>query len=193
MLALCVAFAACVPATTSPAPTSTPGTSVAPTAATSEPTPTAGPSSAPGTPAATEASTAPACEPADLKASHGLVEGAAGSRFTTVVLTAAVVCSVDAFPAFGLRDAKGAVLVGAAASGPGRIDVVAGASYESNVRLANWCADDPAFPLSFELIVGGAEVDVTGASSFPEEGDLPPCNGVTQGRVLEATAWLESP
>jgi hypothetical protein len=58
------------------------------------------------TPAATQAAGAPACTPADLKAEHGLVEGAAGSTLTTVLLTTAIACSIDAFPAMGLRDAS---------------------------------------------------------------------------------------
>jgi hypothetical protein len=49
---------------------------------------------------------APACTAADLKASHGLVAGAAGSRVTSVVLDAQVACSIDAFPAFGLANAN---------------------------------------------------------------------------------------
>jgi hypothetical protein len=161
-------------------------------------TPTAGPTVAPQSPEPspsgappieTEPAGAAQCEPADIKASHGRVEGAAGSRFTTVELVAAVACSVDLFPAFGLRDANGTVLVGAASQGPGRLDLVAGESYTSDVRLANWCADDPAFPLDFELILAGEEEEVTGATSFPEEGDVPPCNGVDLGRILEATGW----
>jgi len=124
----------------------------------------------------------------DLKASHGLVEGGAGSRFTTVVLVAAAACSVDLYPAFGLKDGGGAVLVNAVAGGPGRIELDPNLSYQSNVRLANWCADDPDFPLRFELLVGGEEIKVTGGS-FPEEGDLPPCNGETVGRVFEAQPW----
>lgn len=143
-------------------------------------------------PAETEPVGAAQCEPADLKASHGLVEGAAGSRLTTVELVAAVACSVDLYPAFALIGAHGTVLVGGASQGPGRVDLVAGESYESNVRLANWCGDDPPFPLNFKLHIGTETEDVTGGS-FPEEGDLPPCNGDTQGPILEATPWDLAP
>jgi hypothetical protein len=150
------------------------------------------PPTAPPTSPATEAPTEPAglaqCEPSDVKASHGLVEGAAGSRLTTVVLVAAVACSVDQFPAYGLVDADGSALVGSVAQGSGRLDLVAGEGYESNVRLANWCADEPAFPLALELHLATALETVTGGS-FPDIGDLPPCNGDTQGPILEATAW----
>lgn len=159
----------------SPAPTTTP------TATPASPTesPTAAPSVAVG---------AAACEVADLKATRGPVEGAAGSRLTTVVLVAAIPCSIDAFPALGLRDANGAILVGAAAAGPGRIDLSPDASYESNVRVGNWCGGDPDFPLALEIVVGGEELPVTGGS-FPEAGDLPPCNG-DGGPVLDATGWV---
>jgi hypothetical protein len=150
--------------------------------------PTVAPAPSP-TPAATTVAGAAQCEPADIKASHGRVEGAAGSRFTTVVLSPGVACSVDLFPAFGLRDADGAVLVGGVPGGPGRLELDPALTYQTDVRLANWCADDPAFPLRFELLLGGATEEVTGATSFPEDGDVPPCNGVTAGRILEAGSW----
>jgi hypothetical protein len=192
---LLVLVAAC----TSPGPTVVPSSIAPPTTSPTveAPTPVASPADtvAPTAeqtaPPATEPAGAAACEPSDLKASHGLVEGAAGSRFTTVVLSAAVACSVDLFPAFALRDANDTPLVGAAAAGPGRLDLDPDATYESNVRLGNWCADDPAFPLQFVLRVGGAEVEVTGGP-FPEAGDLPPCNGETQGPMLEASSWEAS-
>jgi hypothetical protein len=108
-----------------------------------------------------------------------------------VVLVPVIPCSIDAYPALGLRDAAGAILIGAAAAGPGRIDLVAGGVYESAVRLANWCAPDPAFPLSLVLVLGGEEMTVTGLS-FPDDGDLPPCNG-DGGPILEGTAWTPLP
>lgn len=195
ILALVVSLAACT-STPSPSAEALPSATAAITSA-----PTIGATAAPPTvasspspqPAETEPGGAAQCTPADLKASHGLVDGAAGSRFTTVLLVAAVPCSVDLFPAFGLRDANGAVLVGSTAGGAGRIDLDPELSYESIVRLANWCADDPAFPLTFELLVEGEAEEVTGATSFPEDGDLPPCNGEPVGRILEATSWEESP
>jgi hypothetical protein len=108
-----------------------------------------------------------------------------------VLLTAAIACSIDAFPALGLRDAQGTILVGSAAGGPGRIDLIAGAGYESNARLANWCSAPPAFPLALEVVLAGGAVPVTG-SSFPAEGDLPPCNG-DGGPILEASQWVAAP
>ncbi len=135
----------------------------------------------------TAASVAQPCTLAELSASHGLVEGAAGSRFTTIALIATVECSIDAFPAVGLRDSTGEVLVGSAAGGPGRIELVEGSSYSSDVRLANWCAPEPAFPLRLVIHLGEEELPVTG-DSFAEEGDLPPCNG-EGGPILEASGW----
>jgi hypothetical protein len=173
----------------SPTPSASPTASPAPTFTTA-PTiePTVEPTVLPTAVAATAG--AAACTAADLKASHGLVEGAAGSRLTTVVLVAQVACSIDAFPAFGLRDANGGALVGGTAGGPGTIDLDPNASYQSDVRLGNWCAPDPAFPLELRLKVGADEVAVTG-SSFPEQGDMPPCNG-DGGPILEAGAWAVS-
>jgi hypothetical protein len=174
----------------SPTPSASPTASPTPTF-TPAPTmePSAEPTVMPTTAATTTAGTA-ACTAADLKASHGLVEGAAGSRLTAVVLVAQVACSIDAFPAFALRDANGGALVGGTAGGPGTLELDPNASYQSDVRLANWCAPDPAFPVTLELRIGGEEVAVTG-SSFPEEGDVPPCNG-GGGPVLEAGAWAPS-
>lgn len=163
----------------------------------STPTPTviatesAAPPTEGATPGPSAASGAPACTPSDLKASHDLVEGAAGSRLTTVLIVAASTCSVDAFPAMGLRDANGAELVGSVAGGPGRIDLDPNVSYTSGVRLANWCSPEPAFPLSLVVRIGSEEVGVTG-SSFPDEGDMPPCNG-GGGPVLEADQWEAAP
>jgi hypothetical protein len=88
----------------------------------------------------------------------------------------------------GLRDASGTILVGAASGGPGHIDLAAGGGYESNVRLANWCADQPDFPLKLEVVLGSEALAVTGGS-FPEEGDLPPCSG-DGGPILEASQWV---
>ena len=128
------------------------------------------------------------CSVAGLKASHGLVEGGAGSVFTTVVLVASVPCSIDLWPAFGLKDGSGNVLVNAVSGGPGRIDLDPELSYQSNVRMANWCGNDPAYPLTFELLTGGAEVKVTGGS-FPEEGSLPQCSGENAGKTFDAQPW----
>jgi hypothetical protein len=175
----------------SPAPPTTPVASATPIVVTPAPaTPTAQPLETPAPTVPPPAGAAP-CAPADLKASHGFVEGAAGSRLTTIVLVSAMTCSIDAFPALGLRDGNGAIAVGASASGTGRLDVVAGDSYEANVRIANWCADQPVFPLTLEIVLGSESVTVTGGS-FPEEGDLPPCNGAI-GPILEATGWEAAP
>lgn len=173
-----------------PTPASSP--SVAPTAAETA-IPTGTPTAPPPTTVPTGTATvgASACAAADLKASHGLVEGAAGSLLTSVILVSQVACSVALYPAFGLRDGNGAALLGGVAGGPGRIDLSPDASYESAVRLANWCAPDPTFPLALVLMVGAdggvEELAVTG-SSFPDEGDMPPCNG-GGGPILEAGAW----
>jgi hypothetical protein len=158
------------------------------TAAATEPggTPTAA-----ATSAAISTSEAPACAATDLKASHGLVEGAAGSRVTTVVLVAATACSLDLYPAMGIRDGAGSELVASTTSGSGRIDLDPDASYASDVRFANWCDPEPKFPLTLGILIGTAEVTVTG-TSFPDAGTMPPCNG-NGGPVLEASPWSLSP
>jgi hypothetical protein len=182
-------LAACGTTPTLPPLGSTTGPSTGPLTA----APTVPPASIPpatNAPSAAPPSTtsgAPACAAADLKASHGLVEGGAGSRVTEVVLVAAATCSVDLFPTLGLRDGAGSAIVGGVAAGSGRIDVSADAAYASEVRIANWCAEEPAFPVTIQIRVAGEEVPVTGGS-FPEEGSMPPCNG-DGAPVLEAGAW----
>jgi hypothetical protein len=178
----CSATPSTAPSTPTIAP-SVAATSVptaAPTEATAEP-----PESASAAPS--PASGAAACTASSLKASHDLVEGAAGSRLTTVVLVAGQRCSVALYPAMGLRDADGTELVGSAAAGQGRIDLDPNISYSSAVQFANWCNPDPSFPLSLVIRIGAAEVGVSG-SSFPEAGDMPPCNGAG-GPTLSAGAW----
>ena len=187
--ALGIAILGCSPAP-SPSPTVaiTPGVSA----------PSIGPASAPPVtvaplPTAVDTGSAgtPPCEVADLKASHGLVEGAAGSRLAEVVLVSAVTCSVDAYPALGLLDARGTVLLSVPSMEPGGIDLVPGVANVSQARLANWCAPEPAFPLTLVVIIDGDELEVTGGS-FPDEGDLPPCNG-DGGPILEGSAWTQQP
>ena len=186
-MALGVALLGCGPAPAT-SPVVTPGVT----------TPPIGPASAPPvtlaplpTAADTGSAGTPPCEVADLKASHGLVEGAAGSRLTEVVLVSATTCSIDAYPALALRDADGDALLSGPAIGPGGIDLVPGVANISQVRLSNWCAPVPEFPLVLEIIVGGAELPVTGGS-FPDDGDVPPCNG-DGGPILEGSAWTQQP
>jgi len=147
--------------------------------------------SASATPAATGISSAPACTAADLKASHDLVEGAAGSRLTTVVLVAATPCSVDLFPAMGIRIGDGTQLVGSTTTGTGRIDLDPNLSYSTDVRFANWCGLQPESSLDLVIRIGAEEVPVSG-SSFPDPGDMPPCNG-GGGPRLEAGQWTAVP
>ena len=185
-LLACSPTPSATPASTSQAATAAPSGSPVATPAVS-PTPVPQPSPAGTTPT----SVAPPCELSDLKASHGLVEGAAGSRLTTIDLVSAITCSVDAFPALGLRDAGGAPLVAGVVTGTGRIDLIGGVGYESKARLANWCAPEPRFPVALELFIAGGELPVRGPS-FPEEGVLPACNG-GGGPILEANGWIAAP
>jgi hypothetical protein len=193
LLLLAVGFvAACGTTPATPPLDSTTAPSIGPATA----VPTVAPATAapatvvPATPVPTvPVSATPACEPSDLKASHGLIEGAAGSRLTEVLIVAAIACSIDAYPTLGLRDAAGDALVGGVPAGTGRIDLSPEASYTSAVRLANWCNDEPAFPLQLTLRLGGEELPVTGGSFPDEESGMPPCNGESAAPVLEGGAW----
>ena len=172
-----------------PAPSPSAAATAGPTATTPASLPPT--SSAPAPTPADTGTAATACQSLDLKASHGLVEGAAGSILTEVILVAAVACSVDAFPPLRLRDASDAALLSSSSGDPGTIDLVAGVAYASQVRLANWCAPEPEFPLSLAVLVAGTELEVTG-DSFPASGDLPPCSG-EGGPTLEGTGWVATP
>lgn len=177
-------------ATPSVAPLTTP--TVLPTEApAASPSATAATSTEAPTPEPTSGTAMPGCGAADLKASHDLVEGAAGSRLTTIVLTAATTCWVDLYPALGIRDATGTQLVGSTTTGVGRIELDPDVTYSTDVRFANWCDPEPRFPLALVIRIGPEEVAVTG-SSFPDVGDMPPCNGVG-GPRLESDPWAASP
>lgn len=162
---------------------------VAPTAQESEPAMTVIP--LPTAPLDGGGAGTPPCAPADLKASHGLVEDADGPRHTDVVLEAAATCSVDAFPAFSLRDGAGATVVEGASAEPGATDLVGGVAYTSQVGLANWCITDAVFPVSLELFVDGSRLFVSGGS-FPTQDDPPACDG-DGSPVLDAGAWMPTP
>jgi hypothetical protein len=194
LAALAVSLGACSnPASPSPSYPAAPSPSPAASAlATSPASPPASPTPVPeATPAGTASSVAGPCEPADLKASHGIVEGAAGSRLTSVVLVAAITCSVEAFPAFVIHDAAGAPVASAIAAGPGRIDLDPDNAYETEVRAASWCITPQRFPYTLELSVNGEAIVVTGGP-FPEEDNVPPCNDGS-GAILEAMGWAASP
>lgn len=134
----------------------------------------------------------PPCERAELKASRAITEVDADDRTTEVVLVAAATCSVDAFPELVLRDADGRVLVTAGSAGPGGTDLVGGVAYTSQVRLSNWCLDEPAYPVTIGIVHAAATILVTG-DSFPDEGDLPPCVHEDADPVLSGTAWQPTP
>jgi hypothetical protein len=187
---LVLALGACS-ASPSSSPTAAPTVAPATEQPTVLPTETAVPPTDAATPAPTVSSAGSTCTAADLKASHDLVEGAAGSRLTTVVLVAAAKCSVDLYPVLGIRDADGSELVASTTTGPGRIELDPDGSYSSEIRFANWCNPEPKYPLALVIRIGAQEVSVTG-SSFPEAGDMPPCNG-TGGPSLESNPWTATP
>ncbi len=188
VLAFGVAVIGCTPPAASPSLVPTQGASAAPTVA----APSAGQTLAPlPTAADTGSAGTPPCAVADLKASHGLVEGAAGSTLTEIVLVSSATCSVTAYPALALRDGKGAPLLSGPSIGPGGIDLVPGVGNISQVRLSNWCAPEPEFPIDLMVLIAGAELPVTGGP-FPDDGDLPPCNG-DGGPILEGSAWVQQP
>jgi hypothetical protein len=170
------------PAPITPVPTDTPAATISPATPTPVPTVAAvAPTAAPGT---------TACGVADLKASHGLVSGAAGSIITEVVLESDADCTIETSPSLGLQDKSGTTLITATPAGPGSIEIVAGDAYTSQIRIANWCDPEPAFPLALVLWIDDEKLVVTGGS-FPD-GGMPGCLG-TGGVRLESTPWVLSP
>lgn len=187
---LAAALVGCGPATgtASPAPAvtpiptgeGTPAATVTPATPSPVPTPTAG----------ATAAGALSCGVADLKASHGLVDGAAGSIITEVVLVADTACTIETSPSLGLQDKSGTALITATPAGPGSIELVSGDSYTTQIRIANWCSPEPAFPLALILWIDSEKL-VVGGGSFPD-GGMPGCLG-TGGVRLESTPWVASP
>lgn len=188
-LLLTAGLVACGPATPTPAPTVAETPSAAPvgTAAPTLATPTQAPTPSP---LPTAAAGVPLCGVADLKASHGISDGAAGSILTEIVLVSDATCAVDSMPSLGLQDSKGSPLVVATTAGPGTIELSGGSAYTSQIRLANWCGADPSFPLALVLWIDSEKLVVTGGS-FPQDG-MPGC--LADGGVrLEATPWVATP
>jgi hypothetical protein len=171
-VAVAVVVAACATRAPSPAATATPG----PTA---EPSPT----DVGGTATA-------ACRQSDVELAHGRVDGAAGSRFTTLTLTVtgAAACTIPVSPAVELLDSAGARLLEATPAGAvAMFEVPVGTAVTSVVQLANWCDARPAEPLSLALVLDGVSVPVQGGP-YPDPGGLPGCNGAG-GPVFAATDW----
>ena len=166
-----------------PTPVVTPGPTLTP--ATPSPAPTAT-----LTPVATAAAGALPCGTADLKASHGLAEGAAGSILTEIVLESDAACTIEASPSLGLQDKSGNAVIAATPAGSSTIELTVGGTYTTQVRLANWCKPEPAFPLALILWIDNEKLVVTGGS-FPD-GGMPGCLG-TGGAELQSNPWVASP
>jgi hypothetical protein len=131
-----------------------------------------------------------ACRQSDVEVAHGRVDGAAGSRFTTMTLTVtgAAACTIPVTPTIELIDASGAQLVETAPAGVvATMEVPAGTAVTSNVQLANWCDSPPAEPLSLGLVLDGASLPVLGGP-YPDPGGLPGCNGAG-GPTFAPTDW----
>jgi hypothetical protein len=134
--------------------------------------------------------TAAACRESDVELVHGRVDGAAGSRFTTMTLTVtgAAACTVPLEPTIELIDATGAQLVETAPAGAvATMEMPVGTAVTSKVQLANWCDPPPAEPLTLSLVLDGVSMPVLGGP-YPDPGGLPGCNGAG-GPTFVATDW----
>lgn len=139
----------------------------------------------------------PACAFADLRAT-GSMEGAAGSREGSIVLTnrSAESCTLEGTPTIELLDASGPITSGVSfepapagwevAGSPeptGWPVVTLGPADAASVRVrwSNWCPDGRAAPTWRVEIPGGAAVEVDGLETvFP-----PPCNGSAEPSGVE--------
>jgi hypothetical protein len=177
---------ALVAACATPAPT--PRTTATPSpipGTTATPAPTVRP-----TPTEVNGTAAAACRQSDVELIHGRVDGAAGSRFTTMTLTAtgAAACTIPVTPTIELIDAGGARLAVTAPPGPvATMEVPVGTAVTSNVQLANWCDPPPAEPVTLTLVLDGVSLAVLGGP-YPDPGGLPGCNGAG-GPTFAATDW----
>jgi len=135
-------------------------------------------------PAATETSqpaAQAACVASDLRGAVTGWEGAAGHRIAPISISNAgtTACLLPQYLRPALIDAGGrALMVGQLVSQPAPIELAAGAEATSMVDMANYCGAAPAKPLKIRLYLPDeTSIELAAASSLPNPGDAPPCNG----------------
>lgn len=125
--------------------------------------------------------------------------GAAGSRGTTVLfrgVDSLTGCEISGRAVLVLRDANGGTLL-SAETPVSTVGVEAGTLLEIGISWSNWCGDAPAGPISLALTLPGdsSEVPLVPPTDAPGPGSgipVPPCNGVGQPSVLNATDFQPS-
>ena len=129
-----------------------------------------------------------ACRSEDFAWSTDPWGGAAGSRGTTVLargVTSLAGCEIRGPSALVLSDGNGNALL-SAESAYSAISVHARTLLEIGISWSNWCAADPAAPLSLSLRLPGDTGSVPLVASAGGI-QVPPCNGPGQPSVLNAT------
>ena len=161
----------------------------------SNPTPTPTVAATPAVTAAPTPSPAPvaACHAGDFAWSSDAWGSAMGSRGTNIVargVTSMQPCFIRGQATLTLRDANGTLLVTAHAAATD-VSLKAGNLFEMGVSWSNWCASDPAQPISLTLVLPG---DSLAVPVIPASGTIlvPPCNGPGQPSSLSGTGFQPS-
>jgi hypothetical protein len=132
-----------------------------------------------------------ACTAADIRASASPWDGAAGSRFSEVVVenSGGGTCSVSPNPVVALVDQVGEVIAQSAPSVAGAGPAMPpGGRLGFTVQLGNWCqAATP--PVAVQLVLGDDRVMIDGLTTTSSQ--LPPCNAPGQPPTISATAWVQ--
>jgi hypothetical protein len=145
-------------------------------------------------PSASSSPAAAACAGADITATGGPWEGAAGSRGSSIVVTNAgsVACALPADPTVAMLDQAGTVVLAntppQSGAGP---TLVSGSSVGFSLVIGNWCDQQVTFPLHFSLALAADAVEVDGLFATTLD-DLPPCNGPGQPPSISTSGWQPS-
>ncbi len=161
---------------------------------------TATPSDIASTAGASASAALVTCKAADLTAAIQTWQGAAGSRYASVLVTksAGGTCTVRGTPGVRLLDGKGVTLldsakiegIGGPKVHPGDAELLLspGDKVEIDVQWSNWCKSQPARPLTVALVLtdrGG----LLKATKAPVSGDddRPSCMESAQSSQLSVT------
>jgi hypothetical protein len=142
-------------------------------------------------PVATPSPAESACVEADLRVTATPWSGAAGSRWTEVVVehVGEGACILPPAPVVGLVDAEGRLLLESTpAADGGAVLLEPGHSSGFQVRYSNACERAVAAPIALYLALDTSPVEVEDAVIASAD-DLPPCNAPDQPPSIEAGSW----
>jgi len=175
--------------TSTPAPSSPPG-SAPPVSSAAPSTPPVAATTPKPTPRPTPRPTAKpiaVCLATQLKATVTGWQGAAGSQIASVTLTntSTTTCTVRGTPEVELVDARGAILIDSQTGGPNGLPHIASgaptfhlghnASLTTLVRASNYCGANPKLPTTIAFVLPASAGRLVAAPG--PGGSTPPCNG----------------